>query len=263
MVVLDWAMAALRDRIQEMEPAGRRRGRRRLRLDPPLPTIYAIGDVHGCFRQMLDAEARIREDLKQSPGEAMVVYLGDYVDRGPDAAAVLDHLSKEHQDGLGRIALCGNHDEAFLNFIRDPLAWIYWLGPDFGGARTLASYGIDVEGVLEGGSGVLETVRDAIPQRHVDFLASLPVCLQAGRYLFVHAGVRPGVSLEAQTDEDLIWIREPFLSVGPGLPLITVHGHTPSATPEFRPGRIGIDTGCFATGRLTVLKIDASGARVL
>ena len=257
-------MTALLDRIVEVKPAsGRRRGRRRLRLDAPLPTIYAIGDVHGCFRNMLDAEERIRKDMKQSESEAMVIYLGDYVDRGSDAAAVLNHLTTDHQDGLTRITLCGNHDDAFLNFVRDPLAWIYWLGPNFGGEHTLASYGIDVEAMLDGRSELRETLARAVPQRHLAFLDDLPICLQAERYLFVHAGVRPGIALEAQTDEDLLWIREPFLSLGPGLPLIAVHGHTPSATPEFAPGRIGIDTGCFATGRLTVLKVDASGARLL
>lgn len=258
-------MGKLSDRLVELKPSpGRRQGRRRLALRGPLPAIYAVGDVHGCFRAMQEIEARIRQDIARSGHEALVVYLGDYVDRGTDAAAVLDHLSREHDDGLDRIALCGNHDDTFLRFLREPAEWMYWLGPNFGGAPTLASYGIDVADTPGGAdAGLLSRVQRAIPARHVAFLDGLPILLRAGHYVFVHAGLRPGIALEDQEDEDLLWIREPFLSAGPGLPLIVVHGHTPCTLPEFAPGRIGIDTGCVFTGRLTVLKVDAAGARVL
>lgn len=237
----------------------RHRARRRLRLEGPPPAIYAVGDIHGCYDQLVTAEARIRQDAaRRSGGAALVVYLGDYVDRGPQSAAVLDHLTKPHDDGLARIALCGNHDDTFLNFLEDPAGSMYWLGPNFGGAVTLQSYGIDPEEVLwREGAGLMR----AVPQAHQAFLGALPVFLHVGNYLFVHAGVRPAVALEDQEDEDLIWIREPFLTDGPGLPLIVVHGHTPSAEPDLAPGRIGIDTGCFATGRLTVLRVDGTGAR--
>ncbi len=260
-------MEQLLDRMIEFSSApGRRHGRRRLRLDGPPPVIYAIGDVHGCYREMLAAEARIRNDLGSAGNEALVVYLGDYVDRGPKAASVLDHLTQQHDDGLARVTLCGNHDDIFLQFIRDPLAWLYWLGPNFGGEATLASYGIDLDDITRQGFAtetVSERLRRVIPARHVMFLAGLPVLLAAGDYVFVHAGLRPGIPLEAQEDEDLLWIRDPFLTVGSGLPQIVVHGHTPCREPEFADGRIGIDTGCFTTGRLTVLKIDGGGARLL
>lgn len=260
-------MESLLNKIVEFDTTpGRRRGRRRLSLEGPLPTIYAIGDVHGCFCEMLEAEARIRDDFGQSGDEALIVYLGDYVDRGPEAASVLDHLTSDHGDGLARITLCGNHDDAFLHFIRDPVEWMYWLGPNFGGEATLVSYGINLDDIRwqDIGSAALSArLRRIIPPRHIMFLAGLPIFLVAGDYLFVHAGLRPGISLAMQEDEDLLWIREPFLSVGSGLALTAVHGHTPCAIPEFAPGRIGIDTGCFATGRLTVLKVDASGARIL
>lgn len=237
----------------------RHRARRRLRLEGTPPALYAVGDIHGCYDQMIEAEERIRRDAaRRSGGQALVVYLGDYVDRGPQSAAVLEHLTKPHDDGLARIALCGNHDDTFLNFLRDPSGWMYWLGPNFGGAVTLESYGIDPEEALwRDGAGLMR----AVPQAHQSFLATLPVFLHVGNYLFVHAGIRPAVALHDQEDEDLIWIREPFLTEGPGLPLIVVHGHTPCAEPELAPGRIGIDTGCFATGRLTVLRVDATGAR--
>ncbi|MDR6755513.1 serine/threonine protein phosphatase 1 [Mycoplana sp. BE70] len=237
-----------------------------MRLDGPLPSIYAIGDVHGCYREVLEAEARIRVDLRSAGNEALVVYLGDYVDRGPAAASVLDHLTREHHDGLTRVTLCGNHDDIFLQFIRDPVAWGYWLGPNFGGEATLASYGISLDDVRwrELDTEALSAwLRRIIPARHIMFLAGLPVLLTVGNYVFVHAGLRPGIPLEAQEDEDLLWIREPFLIAGSEPPQIVVHGHTPCSNPEFARGRIGIDTGCFATGRLTVLKIDAAGARLL
>lgn len=260
-------MEQLLDRIVEFTSApGRRHGRRRLRLDGPPPVIYAIGDVHGCYREMLAAEARIRNDLGSAGNEALIVYLGDYVDRGPDAASVLDHLTREHDDGLARVTLCGNHDDIFLQFIRDPLAWLYWLGPNFGGAATLTSYGVSLDDIpwQEFDTNALsDRLRQVIPARHVMFLAGLPVLLVAGDYVLVHAGVRPGIPLEAQEDEDLLWIRDPFLTVGSGLPQTVVHGHTPCHKPEFARGRIGLDTGCFATGRLTVLKIDATGAHLL
>ncbi|WP_246723725.1 metallophosphoesterase family protein [Rhizobium sp. ARZ01] len=231
-----------------------------------MPTIYAIGDVHGCFREMLEAEARIRDDLGQTAGEALIVYLGDYVDRGPDSALVLDHLTRSHDDGLTRITLCGNHDDTFLQFIRDPVERIYWLGSNFGGEATLASYGIDLGDILLSDFESAKSsakLRRFIPARHIMFLAGLPIFLAARDYLFVHAGVRPGIPLEAQDDEDLLWIRDPFLTIESKLPVVVVHGHTPCSEPEFAAGRIGIDTGCFFTGRLTVLKVDSEGARLL
>lgn len=246
--------------VEVPPPAHVKRARARLTLQGRLPTIYAIGDVHGCFRELMEAEERIREDARRTDGEVLLVYLGDYVDRGPDSASVLRYLAGSHDDGLARIAICGNHDDTFLRFLRDPSGWLYWLGPNFGGLATLASFGIDVEDVLWGDD---EMMMRSLPGNQVAFLAGLPIFLQAGHYLFVHAGVKPGIPLDQQDDEDMLWIREPFLTTGPALPLIVVHGHTPSGEPEFAAGRIGIDTGCFATGRLTVLKVDSAGARLL
>lgn len=249
-------------RISEIASAARRRSRarRRLRVEGDLPTIYAVGDVHGCFDAMLAAEERIRWDIRLAGEPALIVYLGDYVDRGPASAAVLEHLATDRADGLQRITLCGNHDDAFLKFLRDPATNIYWLGPNFGGAATLSSYGIDVEEAMWGQRASLGRM---IPTTHADLLADLPILLEAGRYLYVHAGIMPEVPLQEQRDEDLLWIREPFLTEGPGLPLTVVHGHTPVDEPEFGPARIGIDTACFSTGRLTVLKVDKGGARRL
>lgn len=239
--------------------------RDRLVLDSPPPVLYAVGDVHGCFDALLDAEARIRADAGRRHATATVIYLGDYVDRGPHSRRVIDHLSQPAPgDMLNRIMLCGNHDDTFLRFIRDQATSMSWL--DFGGDTTLLSYGID-PGYLIRQAGDLSALKaamkEAIPAQHIAFLESLPICLVAGRHLFVHAGVQPGIALNDQSDDDLMWIREPFLSSGPGLDLTVIHGHTRSVAPDFGRGRIGIDTGCYATGRLTVLKVEVDGERTL
>ncbi|OJF95314.1 hypothetical protein AX760_19620 [Pararhizobium antarcticum] len=226
--------------------------------------IYAIGDVHGCIDQLLHAEQRIQEDCQLRNQSATVIYLGDFVDRGKGSAAVLEHLSRRHTDDLVRFAVCGNHDDAFLAFIRDGAGAQHWL--DFGGMATLQSYGIDADYVLKT-TGSMKTLvalaREAVPQQHVDFLQRLPVSISIGRYLFVHAGIRPGLELDNQTDEDMMWIREPFLSEGPKLPITVIHGHTIVPAPVFRDGRIGIDTGCYSTGLLTVLKVTPEATAIL
>ncbi|MBP2547969.1 serine/threonine protein phosphatase 1 [Neorhizobium galegae] len=219
--------------------------------------IYAIGDVHGCLKELLEAEARIAADMAASNLPGLVVLLGDYVDRGPDSSAVLSHLAKPSAAGLRRLALCGNHDDMFLKFIEDPRSVLTWL--DFGGRETLMSYGIDIENLQKRDKvdvvALKRLLDETVPAAHIDFLRNMPSALRLGEHLFVHAGVRPGLPLEEQSEEDLLWIREPFISRGPQLPMIVVHGHTPVQEPDIGPGRIGIDTCAYATGRLTVLKL--------
>jgi serine/threonine protein phosphatase 1 len=240
--------------------------RARLEIEAGRPLIYAIGDVHGCYDALLALETRILADARQEGlGRPLIVYLGDYVDRGPASRDVLTHLSSpRHLDGMDRLALCGNHDDAFLRFIRNPADNLAWL--DFGGDATLRSYGL-------GGLAQLRRPNDpislaaaleaAVPAEHIAFLENLPILARAGDRLFVHAGIRPGVSLAEQVDEDLLWIREPFLTTGPGLPLTVIHGHTAGEEPVFGSGRVCIDTGCYATGRLTALKLTANGVSLL
>lgn len=242
---------------------------RRRRIDlgsghPPY-SIYAIGDVHGRLDLLLEAEHRIRNDIQDCGRPGLVVLLGDYVDRGDSSAGVLSHLGDSVETGLKRIALCGNHEELFRRFLDDPPGHAQWL--DMGGHETLQSYGLDGEALFarygENAAGFRRVLREAIPAEHRALLETLPIALRIGGYIFVHAGIRPGVPLEAQEDEDLLWIREPFLTEGSGLPAIVVHGHTPTPEPTAGPGRIGIDTRAYATGRLTVLKITARNAAVL
>ncbi len=219
--------------------------------------IYALSDIHGCYHEMMEAEWRIAADARAIPGRKLLMFLGDYIDRGPRSSDVLAHLSAPPPEGFDRYALCGNHDDVFLRFLDDPDANIHWL--EFGALPTLASYGIDARHILfDLGYGIRE-LRDmtleAMPQAHVDLLRSLAVAVTLGPTLFVHAGIKPGIPLSEQTDEDLMWIREPFLSEGPQLPLLVVHGHTPSSHPILGRGRIGIDTAVSMGGTLTVLKI--------
>jgi len=236
--------------------------RRRIDLgdEPATYPIYAIGDVHGCLNELQQAEARIAEDIARTGRPGMVVLLGDYVDRGPSSYQVIEHLQQPSELGLRRLALCGNHDDIFNKFIDEPELYTDWLR--LGGQQTLISYGIDIDRLSAMKNGRLNDLRQAlgkaVPASHKQFLTNLPICLKIGKIVFVHAGLRPRVALEKQNDEDLMWIREPFPSQGPGQPLLVVHGHTPQPTPDIGMGRIGIDTGAYYSGKLTVLKIDGS-----
>jgi serine/threonine protein phosphatase 1 len=236
-------------------PAPGRGPRRRIVLSPPFPTLYAVGDVHGCLDLLLEAEDKILADLTPGPAGKLVIYLGDYIDRGARSAQVLAHLSRLSTAGLERICLCGNHEQALLDFLDDPANARDWL--KFGGEPTLRSYGIDVKGLMRTGgpAAVAEAMRQEIPPAHLGFIEGLPVTVVAGGLVFVHAGLQPGVPLARQSDEDMMWIREPFLSTGPGPGLMVVHGHTITREPSFVSGRLGIDTGAYISGRLTVLRI--------
>lgn len=242
---------------------------RRQRIDlgeenPSYP-IYAIGDVHGRIDLLQHAESLVAGDLIANGQSGIVVLLGDYIDRGKNSADVLDHLCAPSAYGLKRYIVCGNHDDAFLQFLDDPAKHLKWL--DFGGRQTLLSYGVDADYMLSRGKKGIDDLKrvlvDTIPAQHVQLLKDMPSYVRIGSYVFVHAGLRPGVALEAQDDKDLLWIREPFLSRGPELPFLVVHGHTISETPETGPNRIGIDTGAFNTNRLTVLKLENGKGFVL
>jgi serine/threonine protein phosphatase 1 len=243
---------------------------RRRRLDlgsEPLPyPLYAIGDVHGCLDLLKRAEAVIADDMSRLGRPGLVVLLGDYVDRGPASAQVLEHLSSPSALGLKRVTLCGNHDDLFLRFLERPEAYMHWL--EMGGDKTLASYGVDLQhlSLRRKGSGasLMHVLQEAVPETHRSFLMDLPVSLKAGQVLFVHAGVAPAIPIEEQRDEDMMWIRGAFLKQGPELPhLIVVHGHTPQEDPDYGIGRIGIDTGAVYSGKLTVLRIDGEEISIL
>lgn len=227
--------------------------------------VYAVGDIHGradLLRQML---ALIEADnARQDDAEVSLVFLGDYVDRGPASPEVLDILRGDHAFADRVIALRGNHEDALLEFIEDPVRGRIWL--DWGGMATLTSYGVRPAAASSPEERLIEMGRQLdrnLPHAHRAFLKSLPVQEIVGDYLFVHAGVNPHLPLDQQTDFDLTTIRSPFLEWGAPLGKMVVHGHSISQSPEFLSWRIGIDTGAYATGRLTALVLEGQEQRTL
>ena len=224
--------------------------------------VYAIGDIHGRLDLLERAIAAIGRDVEVRGPAALTVTLGDYIDRGPSSRGVLDRLAA-NPFPTPYVALKGNHEALLETFLADPGAGDHWR--KLGGLETMHSYGVPV-GDLMIGRNFAEAalrLRDALPRAHVEFLRSLKTSLTHGRYFFCHAGVRPGVALGDQSDDDLMWIRDAFLSSPLNFGKVVVHGHTPVTVPEVLPNRINIDTGAFATGRLTCVALDEDGHRFL
>jgi serine/threonine protein phosphatase 1 len=225
----------------------------------PLPIgtrIYGVGDLHGRADLLKVTHAFIREEEKRAPvAETLIVYLGDYVDRGPDSKGVIDELLVP-TSGAKRIFLRGNHDEALVRFLSEPDYYRTWKA--FGGGATLMSYGVNPP-LIESQANFTQ-LRDefaqALPEAHRQFLAGLHLFARIGPYCFVHAGIQPGIPFEMQEKRDLLWVREPFLGSDLDHGMIIVHGHSPSAEPEWKSNRIGLDTGAYATGRLTVAVLE-------
>jgi serine/threonine protein phosphatase 1 len=229
----------------------------------PLPrppegvTVYAVGDVHGRSDLLRPLITAILEDIQTTDGQALILFLGDFVDRGLGSREVVDQLLKlADNDAFETRFLRGNHDESLLEFLFNPSTGPTWC--DFGGRETLVSYGVqpptarsDAEGWAEAAGAFAK----ALPADHRRFFETLELSWTAGDYFFAHAGVRPGVPLDAQTSQDLLWIREPFLSDTRRLAKVIVHGHTPSEAVQADARRIGIDTGAYATHVLTVLRL--------
>ncbi len=236
----------------------------RLRLDLTDTVVYAVGDVHGCLRELLALERNIAEDARALPGRKLIVMLGDYVDRGSSSAQVLDHLAGPAPAGFERVCLAGNHELAMLDFLEGRLGLRSWLA--MGAEPTLLSYGIDrarLREIYRDERQVDDAVRDAVRPDHLAFLRALPILAEAGRYIFVHAGIRPGVELEKQTDEDLVFIRSAFFAGSHTLTRYVVHGHTPVEEAKREGMRVNIDTGAFFSGRLTGLRIWQDKGRYL
>lgn len=218
--------------------------------------IYAVGDVHGCDHRLEALHGLIAADLAARPiAKPMLIHLGDYVDRGPDSRAVLTRLAAGPPiAGLATVNLTGNHEQMMLQTLasRDPDDIENWLAN--GGEETLRSWNLNP---FEDP----ETWPEAIDPAHLAFMRNLKLTHQAGSYLFVHAGIRPGIPLAEQARQDLLWIREPFLSHDQPLEAIVIHGHTPVPAPLIRPNRIDIDTGAYLGGDLTcvILESDVLG----
>jgi serine/threonine protein phosphatase 1 len=227
--------------------------------------VYAVGDIHGRFDLLGFLLRRIEADLADAPARRVVVFLGDYVDRGPQSADVLDRLCRPLPGGAEGVFLKGNHEDLMAGFLAgDGDAGAAWLAN--GGAATLESYGIDAPPIFASPvalDGLAARLRRAMAPAHRRFLDGLALSYALGDYLFVHAGVRPGRPLGEQDPRDLMWIRGPFLDSSADFGAVVVHGHSVSAEPEVKPNRIGIDTGAYRSGRLTCLVLEGTTRRFL
>ncbi|KQN22950.1 serine/threonine protein phosphatase [Sphingomonas sp. Leaf33] len=226
--------------------------------------LYAVGDIHGRLDLLDDLLGRIEDDILARPiGTAAVVFLGDLIDRGPDSAGVVERLRTLVRFPAKSLFLLGNHEEVLLRVLDAEAGLAYdWLG--FGGDACVESYGVSaatLQAMDE--QRIADVLREAIPTAHVDFLKTFGDTFTFGDYLFVHAGIRPGLPIAEQQPKDLRWIRAPFLNDTHDHGCMVVHGHTISDGIDRRPNRIGIDTGAYRTGVLTAAVIEESDLHFL
>jgi serine/threonine protein phosphatase 1 len=218
--------------------------------------IYVVGDVHGRADLLAQVLASIDADIGAYSGPQIIqVFLGDYVDRGRQSRQVIDMLvSRARYHDM--VFLKGNHEAYVLEFLRNPAIIDEW--KYFGGLETLMSYGMTptIDMNRQEQQVLANAFRHALPDNHLWFLSALKASFSCGDYFFAHAGVRPGVPLLRQQEQDLLWIRDDFLLFEDGFGKIVIHGHTPVKEPDIRPNRINIDTGAYATGKLTCLVLE-------
>jgi serine/threonine protein phosphatase 1 len=225
--------------------------------------VYAVGDIHGRLDLLDSIHQLIVKDSAAGPSARIIVYVGDYIDRGPDSKGVIDRLLAPKLDGFKARHLRGNHDQSLLDFLRNPTHYRLW--KDYGARDTLTSYGVapprfDNDEAL---TAARDELAVALPPAHREFLEGLRLSFEIGDYFFAHAGVRPGLPLAKQLPDDLMWIREEFLTSTADFGKVVVHGHTPGQEPQRRRNRIGIDTGAYATGRLTCAVLEGAECRFL
>jgi serine/threonine protein phosphatase 1 len=221
--------------------------------------IYAIGDIHGRLDLLDELLARVDADMDRHPApDAIRVFLGDYIDRGPDSKRVLDRLIN-HCEAQPTVCLMGNHEVFLREFLKNPDTLSIWSG--CGGLDTLLSYGLAPR--IAGQQELASDFDRVLPASHREFLGNLRQYFICGDFFFVHAGVRPGICLTRQSEDDLLWIREDFLLCQDNFGKVVVHGHTPVPKPDVRPNRINIDTGAYATGILTCLVLESDKIRFI
>jgi serine/threonine protein phosphatase 1 len=236
------------------KPARRRRAR--LKLDMADTVVYAVGDVHGCLDELIALESAIVADAAAFSCRKLIVMLGDYIDRGPGSSQVLDHLTAPAPAGFERICLAGNHELLMLDYLEGRAPLTKWLG--LGATATLLSYGIDhdrLQMLYRDSAAIDGMIRKSIPAPHRAFLDHLPIMAEISDFILVHAGIRPGIAIDRQSDADLVTIRRAFYDQAHLLDRYVVHGHTPVEEPVREGRRINIDTGAYYTGRLTALRI--------
>lgn len=233
---------------------------------PSLPEgmrLYAIGDIHGRLDLLRQLAGKISEDIGTAGANQInAVFLGDYIDRGPQSAAVIEELARGAFP-VPLLALRGNHEEILLRFLEDESVLDSWR--KFGGLETLHSYGVSVAEPMRGVGykAARDALRRVLPDSHVEFLKATRASTSVGDYFFCHAGVKPGIPLDQQETQDLLWIRDEFLEYPGAFGKVVVHGHTPATEPEQRFNRINIDTGAYATSKLTSLVLEGDQRRFL
>ena len=223
------------------------------------PRTYAIGDIHGHLDRLCEVHGWIARDRDNASD--VVVHIGDLTDRGPDGAGVIQFVIEGLTQGKPWVVLKGNHDRLCARYLESPMrpdprfhSSLSWVHPRLGGLTTLASYGVDVENLA--GEALLRAARAAVPNQHRAFLAELDTFYRTDEVLFVHAGIKPGVAIEDQSEDDLIWIREPFLSDTRDHGPLIIHGHTPIDIPTHYGNRVNIDSGVAFGGPLSVIVVE-------
>jgi len=245
--------------LSRISPFGKQRSRASLEQ-----RAYAIGDIHGRLDLLDDLLDRIEADnATRCDANVTLVFLGDLIDRGPQSAQVIERLRRYRPSFAKTVFLMGNHEEVLLRILAgETEVFDDWLR--FGGAECARSYGVDpLDLQARSGPAAVRALRDSIPKVHLKFLSSFVDTATFGGYLFVHAGIRPGVPLSHQVPDDLRWIRAPFLTNEADHGRIVVHGHTISEKVEVRSNRIGIDTGAYRTDVLTALGVEAENHWIL
>lgn len=234
-------------------------------LIPPGLVVWAVGDIHGrldLLNVLLDG---IISDVRESDNRTMVVFLGDYVDRGPDSRGVIDHLcSFADESSIEARFLKGNHEEKLVEFLTDPSVGPVWC--EYGGVQALHSFGLSVPVVSHQTTAWAALSADLdhrLTDRQRRFLDELETSLSIGGYFFAHAGARPGVTLENQSERDLMWVRGSFLNSPERFDRVVVHGHTPASAVHMDDRRIGLDTGAYASGVLSAVRLEGEARRVL
>jgi serine/threonine protein phosphatase 1 len=225
--------------------------------------VYCIGDIHGRRDLLRELHEKIIADAGGFEGARKLVYLGDYIDRGLQSREVIDELLEAPLNGFEAVHLLGNHEKTLLDFLDYPKQAAGWLA--WGGRETLTSYGVPLPAGFRppDPEALRDELRERISERHLEFFRRMPLTHLAGDYLFVHAGIRPGVPLQEQSDSDLLWIRRDFTDSTEAHGQVVVHGHSISEEVEWLPNRIGIDTGAFYTGVLTCLVLEGEDRRLI
>ncbi len=227
--------------------------------------LYCIGDIHGRLDLLKTVHQKIANDVMGFDGVKILVYVGDYIDRGMESKSTLDYLLEDPMSDFKKVYLLGNHEQVMLQFLlnHDPAIAHDWF--KFGGLATLISYGVEVRGIptIKDIKRIYSELEQKLPAAHLGFLQNLSLSYELGDYFFAHAGIKPKVKLHLQRPEDLLWIREEFLNSPLFHGKVIVHGHTVTAEPECLPNRIGIDTGAYSSGKLSCAVFEKTSYKFL